>query len=244
MVTRGKNSSVLIHRSGRFGEGYWSSRMFSMAGLLRNNQQGKAIPSQGGNALPCLVCCNSVNLGGCAQSGLRLPDQRGESGCVVHGEIGEHLAIQLDAGLLQAVDQLRVRDAVDLRGGVDAHNPDGAVLPLLALAAAVGKLQPALDSFLRCLVQLGFGEEVAARPFQDFLAAVIAFCPTFYARHRNSPLVTGSAAGGEKYLFTRYAIPIHSSFLRKGASIEARKDQAYGIMRATFLWSASETSTL
>ena len=51
------------------------------------------------------------------------------------------------------------------------------------LAADVGEFETALHGFLRCLVELGFGEEVTAGSLEDLFAAVIAFCATFYAGH-------------------------------------------------------------
>jgi hypothetical protein len=48
-------------------------------------------------------------------------------------------------------------------------------------AANVGELETALDGFLRCLVELGFCEEVTAGSFEDFLAAVVTFRSTFNA---------------------------------------------------------------
>ena len=44
--------------------------------------------------------------GGISQSGLGFAHKSGESGCIVHGEVGKNLAVQLDAGLLEAVDEL------------------------------------------------------------------------------------------------------------------------------------------
>ena len=122
--------------------------------------------------------------------GFRLAAEGGEGGRVVDGEVGQDLAVQLDAGLFEAADELRVGDVVELRGRVDAHDPEGAVLALFPLSSAVGELEAALDGFLGCLVELRFGEEITAGSLEDFLAAVGAFCPTFDARHRSSPLVS------------------------------------------------------
>ena len=109
------------------------------------------------------------------------------------------------------MDELRVSDAVGLGCGIDAHDPERAELALLLFASAVSELHAALDGFLGCLVELGFGEEVAAGALQDFLAAVGAFGSTFDAWHASFLLVCcGSAAGGGKNLFTRSAYPIHS----------------------------------
>jgi hypothetical protein len=64
-------------------------------------------------------------------------------------------------------------------GGADADDPEGAELALLLLAAGVGKLEAALDGFLGCLVELGFGEEVTTRALEDLFAAVAAFVLRF-----------------------------------------------------------------
>ena len=57
--------------------------------------------------------------------------QLGKAGGVLHGDVGQDLAVQLDAGLLQSVDELRVAGAVQLGGGGDADDPQRAELALL-----------------------------------------------------------------------------------------------------------------
>src|SRR6185312_5820122 len=104
---------------------------------------------------------------------------------------------EFDSGGLEAVDELRVADAVELGGGVDAHDPERAILALFLLAARVGELHAALDGFLGGLVELGFCEEITACALQDFFAAVTAFGSTFNAGHCCfSFLDFGQAAGG------------------------------------------------
>ena len=39
---------------------------------------------------------------------------------LIHGEIGKHLAVDVDAGLLEAVDDLAVAQLELARGGIDA----------------------------------------------------------------------------------------------------------------------------
>src|SRR5271166_4465148 len=94
--------------------------------------------------------------GGLCRGGLRLLAQRRKPSRIFHRQIGKDLAIQFDAGLLQAVDELAVTGSVQLGGSADAHNPDGTELALLLLAAAVGELQPAFDRLFRLTVQFGF----------------------------------------------------------------------------------------
>ena len=48
----------------------------------------------------------------------------------LHGKIGEDLAVDLDAGRLQPVDEPRVRQAVRPDGGVDPRDPQSAELAL------------------------------------------------------------------------------------------------------------------
>src|SRR6202044_2211287 len=108
----------------------------------------------------------AASLRGCAsllcslERVLGLHCQRGKTCCVVRGDVGQDLAVQTVASLLQAIDERRVAHAIDLARSIDAHDPQRAELALLLLAADVGKLQSALNSFLSGLVQLGFREEV------------------------------------------------------------------------------------
>ena len=57
---------------------------------------------------------------------------------VAHGDVGEHLAVELDAGQLEAVHELRVAHAVLARGGVDARDPQAAEVALAVAPVAVG----------------------------------------------------------------------------------------------------------
>src|SRR4051812_42290190 len=72
------------------------------------------------------------------QTGLRLVGQRAKRLDVVHGDVGEHLAVDRDAGLPEAVHQAAVAHAVLASGRVDAHDPERAEIALLLLAADVG----------------------------------------------------------------------------------------------------------
>src|SRR3974390_949062 len=96
------------------------------------------------------------------QRRLGLLGQALKSGGIVDGEIGEDLAVELDAGFLQAVDEAVVADAVQLGGGADADDPQGTVLALALFASGVSKLEAALDRFFRRTIELGFSEEITA----------------------------------------------------------------------------------
>ena len=69
----------------------------------------------------------------------------GLEGGFVGGHGGQDLAVQLDAGLAQAVDELAVGEAFQTGGGVDALDPQGAEIALLGAAVAVGVLPGAVD---------------------------------------------------------------------------------------------------
>src|SRR5215204_2709411 len=56
---------------------------------------------------------------------------------VADGDVREDLAVELDAGLLQAVHELAVRHALLARRGVDANDPETAEVALLVPAVAV-----------------------------------------------------------------------------------------------------------
>ena len=84
-------------------------------------------------------------LGGRGQRGLGLPGQRLEGLRLGDGKIGENFAVDLDAGVLEAVDKSAVGQAVLAGGGIDALNPEGAKIALARAAVAIGVLQPLLD---------------------------------------------------------------------------------------------------
>ena len=73
------------------------------------------------------------------------------------GEVGEALAIERDAGGLQAGDQLTVGQAVLARRGVDPHDPQAAEIALLAPAADERVLERRVDRLLRGAVELALG---------------------------------------------------------------------------------------
>src|SRR5437868_5929367 len=62
-----------------------------------------------------------------------LPGKLDESAkriAVADRDLGEHLAVHLDAGLLQAVHQLRIAQPLLAGGGVDADDPEAAEVAL------------------------------------------------------------------------------------------------------------------
>ena len=68
---------------------------------------------------------------------LNLSDQRLERFGLIHGEIGENLAVQIDTGSLKLIDEYGVAHSFLADGGVDPHDPQAAVVALLQLAANI-----------------------------------------------------------------------------------------------------------
>src|SRR5690606_19369798 len=81
-----------------------------------------------------------------AERPLGLSHHRLERRRLAHGEIGKHLAVELDAGLPQAVHELRIGQAVLARAGVDALDPQRPETALPVAAVAIGILQVLLDA--------------------------------------------------------------------------------------------------
>jgi hypothetical protein len=79
-----------------------------------------------------------------------------KSSLVVHRDIGQHLAVDLDGSLLQAVGELAVGQAQFTCSGVDTGDPQTAEHALLGTAVTVGIL-PSLHHRL-----LGDAEDIAA----------------------------------------------------------------------------------
>ncbi len=56
---------------------------------------------------------------------------------ILHGEVGQNLAVDFDAARLQTVHELAVGKAAQTRRGADALNPQLAELPLAVAAVAI-----------------------------------------------------------------------------------------------------------
>src|SRR5919204_1382731 len=88
-------------------------------------------------------------------SGRRLSGGIGKSAeglGVADGDVGQHLAIQLDAGELQAVDERPVAQTVLPGRGVDPHDPQAAEVALAGAPVAIRVGVGLHDRFLGALV--------------------------------------------------------------------------------------------
>src|SRR5690606_7159761 len=103
--------------------------------------------------------------------GPRLLDQRGERLRIRDRQLRQVLAVDLDPGLVEAVDQLAVGQAVLARGRVDARDPQAAEGALALLAVPVGIGPGALDGLARDPEQAVARARIALRLLQDSLVA-------------------------------------------------------------------------
>src|SRR5436305_11399791 len=132
-----------------------------------------------------------------SQLGLDLLHDAGKRRRVVHGDIGQDLAVDLDTGLADAVGELAVGQPVRAGGGVDTRDPQLAEHALLGAAVAVRILARLHHRFL------GDAEDVAAAAAEalgegeNLLVAGASRYTTFDARHVISPCtwVTGRRTG-------------------------------------------------
>src|ERR1700742_2894421 len=67
---------------------------------------------------------------------LRRRHQARERRSILHRDVSEHFAVQLNAGLLQSVNQVAICDAVEPGGSTDTLNPQPTILPFLNAAVA------------------------------------------------------------------------------------------------------------
>ena len=90
---------------------------------------------------------------------------------IVHGEVGENLAVETDILLRELAHELGIGNTVLTGGGVDPLDPKGAEIALLGLAVTVSVSQTFLVSVLRYGPDILSGEEITAGSLKNLLAA-------------------------------------------------------------------------
>src|SRR5690606_40157075 len=109
---------------------------------------------------------------------LRDLDERGERRRVVHGQLGQDLAVDLDVRGLQTLDEAVVRDAVGAGSGVDALDPQLAEVTLALLAVVVVVDQRVGDLLLGLAVEARTLTAVAGSLLEDRPARLVGVdCP-------------------------------------------------------------------
>src|SRR6185436_8389189 len=122
-------------------------------------------------------------LSGFIERGFGLLCDGSKSGGLVHRQIREHLAIDVDTGLLQAIDETAVAQ-VELAGRrVDALDPQRAEVAFLEPASAVRVLAGLDDGLLRRAEYLAAGVVVALRLLENFLVACTRGDASLYTCH-------------------------------------------------------------
>ena len=131
-------------------------------GVLEGRKKGRKketqrIPSLFFSKLPdeskTIQCKPSVRT--CFELGtLDLVDEGGEAFLVEDGHVGKDLAVETDAGLLEAVHEHGVGHAVGASAGIDTGDPQTAERTLLVTAVTIGILTGAHDSLLGNTVDL------------------------------------------------------------------------------------------
>src|SRR6266542_4685545 len=129
--------------------------------------------------------------------GLGQLDQLREGGRVVHGQVGEDLAVDLDLGQAQALDEAVVGDAVGAGRGVDALDPQPAEVALARPAVTVGVDQRVGDLLLGLAVQPGALAAVATGLLENGTTLLLGVDRPLHACHEvGTPCVSASYGMG------------------------------------------------
>ena len=129
--------------------------------------------------------------------GLGHLDQRRERSRVGDGEVGEDLAVDLDAGQAQAGDEAAVAHAVLAGTGVDALDPELAEVTLAGPAVAVGVLQGVHDLLVGRLVAAALVAVVALGRLEDGAVVLPAVDGALDPGHGGAPFFVLSCEGWE-----------------------------------------------
>src|SRR4029453_7606079 len=115
--------------------------------------------------------------------------QLGEGGGVVHGELGQDLPTQRDAGFLEPIHESRVREPEGAARRVHADDPERARPPLLLLAPPVGEGARPKHRLRGRTVEAPPPAEVALRLLENFLPALAGLPPALGPWHGVAPLL-------------------------------------------------------
>src|SRR5262249_8993549 len=122
------------------------------------------------------------------ERGLGLLGHGLEPGRIAHRQVGEHLAVELDLGLLAAGDELAVREPLLPGRRVDADDPERAHRALANLAITVGVDERAVDLLLGAAVAGVLEAPVALGLLEDLAALLARVDRSLDAWHRSQPL--------------------------------------------------------
>src|SRR5919108_3512957 len=146
-----------------------------------------AAPAMAARASPATASTRGWATTGSARLGFGRLGELGEGGRIAHGELGQHLAIEQDARLLQRGHERRVRQPRLTAGRVDANDPERPRRPLLLLAVAVRKGAGPEHRLGRCAIQLAPAADVALCLLEHLLAPLARLASTLRAWHSSLP---------------------------------------------------------
>src|SRR3989344_1036197 len=118
--------------------------------------------------------------------------ERGKSLAVMHRDIGQHLAVDTDLGLLKPVHEPAVAHAALTRGGVDAYDPQRSEVTLADAPVTEGGLRGLVDRLLGDLDGFTTRVVITLGARQYFLVSGPGGNPAFYTWHGLSPQLYGS----------------------------------------------------
>jgi hypothetical protein len=133
------------------------------------------------------VCCSRQKWLLRVESGLAGFDDSLEASRLAQSEIGQDLTVQLDAGALEAADELGVAHAHEAGARVDTGDPQGAVVTTTLATAAVGS-GPGVADLLDGIAELATAREVEALSvLENTVATAAGLEAPFSARHDEDP---------------------------------------------------------
>src|SRR5579863_636549 len=134
---------------------------------------------------------------GDAESGFRLLRDGAKRRRVVYGDVREHLAVDFNTGLGEAVDDAAVAQPVNTGGSVDTRDPQSAELTLFLPTIAIRVLASLDDRLFGGAIDLAPGVVVALRLAKNLLVTAPGRHATFDSCHElNLALICGAAAVG------------------------------------------------
>ena len=137
------------------------------------------------------LALEEVNASGGVNGGLGLDHQGTESGGIMHGNVGQHLAVNLDPGLIQPVDKAAIRHIVLAGRGIDALDPQRTKRTLAPFTVAVGVLHRFLDRLFGDSNRIFTPAIKAFGGVEDFFVLGVGRHTPFYASHALSLLMIG-----------------------------------------------------
>ena len=118
-----------------------------------------------------------------SKSSLCLLAESGESNGIMDSGLGEHLAVHVDAGELQAVHEGGIVHSVHLAAGADTGDPQLTEISLLALTSNVSIAKGLHNSLIGHLIVLGFASPITLGHAEDLISSLARHHRAFNSSH-------------------------------------------------------------